>query len=179
MRFRLVTLFVLITVLAAFCGIIFAAPLWITALTLAVTMLLSPAVWVAGWSYAKGGRQAFFRGGLVCGILPYLVACFYMISMFGAVIADFPNMAETLEDAGDPGWVRLAYVVMWITPGVFSFLGGSVSYLVYRLLTPRTAVSKRSVRASRSRRNRRLVQVQPQAAETELVAGGSERPLPR
>jgi hypothetical protein len=86
MRFRLGTLLGLVTALALFFGVVFAAPVWLTAMVLTGTMLLSPAVWLCGSSYASPSRQAFFRGGMICGIFPFVVACVVSLYVVPSVL---------------------------------------------------------------------------------------------
>ena len=133
MQFRLGTLLCLVTLAAAFCGIVFAAPLIVTAIVLCATMWLSPAVWLSGASYATGGRQAFFRGGLICGILPFVA-----ISSWGTFA--IVSMLGEWSDLADPETAllfRLSLAGLWLTPGLFAFLGGTVGYVTYRLVTPK------------------------------------------
>jgi hypothetical protein len=122
MQFRLGTLLCLVTLVAVFFGIVFAAPLIVTAIVLCATMWLSPAVWISGASYAGGGKQAFFRGGLICGILPFVAISSYgtfaMLSMFGEW--------EDLSDSQTELYMRLSLGGLWLTPGLFAFLGGTV-----------------------------------------------------
>jgi hypothetical protein len=186
--------------------VVFALPLVATGVMLGVTMLLSPAVWIVGSSYAANGKQAFFRGGLIAGILPYMVASSVavVLGMGGffspiywvtpnvgvgripvasaaatapgelaapsypatstsdapvsdSVLADPPampvpvpvattvaaveyrspvssalpqNYAETLP-------MRLTMAILWLAPGVFAFLGGTLGYVTWRLVTPK------------------------------------------
>jgi hypothetical protein len=41
--------------------------------------------------------------------------------------------------------IRLSLAGLWLTPGVFAFLGGTASYVTYRLVTPK-AISDVSAR---------------------------------
>jgi hypothetical protein len=133
MQFRLGTLLCLVTLVAVFCGIIFAAPLIVTAIVLCATMWLSPAVWISGASYASGGKQAFFRGGLICGILPFVAISSYGTFALLSMFDDWSELASSDTDL----IVRLTLAGLWLTPGVFAFLGGTVGYVTYRLVTPR------------------------------------------
>lgn len=132
MQFRLGTLLCLVTLVAVFCGLVFAAPLIVTAIVLCVTMWLSPAVWISGASYASGGKQAFFRGGLICGILPFVT-----ISSYGtfALLSMFDDWSELTSSETDL-LVRLTLAGLWLMPGLFAVLGGTVGYVTYRLVTP-------------------------------------------
>jgi len=80
MRFWRSLLFVTLAIVL-FVLSVFALPLLATTWVLLVTMVLSPAVWLSGASYAQGGRQAFFRGGLVCGILPFVVSLLVFVML--------------------------------------------------------------------------------------------------
>ena len=190
MRFGLRSLFVLVTALALFCGVVFGLPLLATGVVLTAVMLLSPAVWIAGASAGSEARLAFFRGGMACGLLPFALASassglmvmqtfsewrsaqavvstvppasyptsVYYPPMQSSSIApavlnsdfDFapaitpysapitaapvatpaPNLSATLSQ-------RLMFAGLWLTPGIFALLGGSLGYATHRLLTPR------------------------------------------
>jgi hypothetical protein len=136
MRFQLATLLGLVTAVAVFCGIVFAVPLPITAILLALSMWISPAVWISGASYAQGGKQAFFRGGVLCGVGPLLAASYYMFLILTEGIDDWSNMLDTSGNAEEILLMRLMFTAIWLTPGVFAVLGGSASYLTYRLVRP-------------------------------------------
>jgi hypothetical protein len=148
MQFRLVTLFLWTTALALFCGAVFALPMAISGVVLLTTMLISPAVWIAGASYADGGRQAFFRGGLIAGILPYAVA---NLILFLAVLQAFEGgeihlmlpFFDMQVQVDQMQSQRLSFAVIWLIPGCCAILGGSFSYLTYRLVAPPPATSSR------------------------------------
>lgn len=132
MQFRLGTLLCLVTLVAVFCGMVFAAPLIVTAILLCVTMWLSPAVWISGASYTTGGKQAFFRGGLICGILPFVAISSYGTFAMVSTLGEWDDLADSQTQL----YVRLALAGLWLTPGLFAFLGGTVGYVTYRLVTP-------------------------------------------
>jgi membrane protein implicated in regulation of membrane protease activity len=134
MRFQLATLLGLVTVLAVFCGIVFAVPLPITAILLALSMWISPAVWISGASYAQDGRQAFFRGGVVCGVGPLLVASYFMFMFVAQAADDWSGTFATLGNAEEILFTRLLFAGIWLAPGIFAVLGGAASYLTYRLV---------------------------------------------
>lgn len=133
MQFRLGTLLCLVTLVAVFCGLVFAAPLIVTAIVLCLTMWLSPAIWISGASYASGGKQAFFRGGLICGILPFVAISSYGTFALMSMFDDWSELASSEMNL----IVRLTLAGLWLTPGVFAFLGGTLGYVTYRLVTPR------------------------------------------
>lgn len=167
MQFRLGTLLGLVTLVAVFCGVVFAAPLSVTAIVLCLTMWLSPAVWISGASYAQGGKQAFFRGGLICGILPFVAISSFGTLMllqgwsaqYGQEVLVLPGASATgdgpevlvLPGRAQGGWdgqlatgggqeelnARLRLAGLWLTPGLFAFLGGAMGYVTWRLITPK------------------------------------------
>ena len=183
MRFGLRSLFVLVTVLALFCGVVFGLPLLATGVVLTAAMLLSPAVWIAGASAGSVSRQAFFRGGVACGMLPFVLAsasssllvmqtfsewrsapvplvssstAYYPPGELAAASLDsepdlapaitpyrVPITAVPVPATGPPRsetlWPRLMFAGLWLIPGVFAFLGGSLGYATHRLLTPRAS----------------------------------------
>jgi hypothetical protein len=145
--------------------VVFALPLVATAVILAVTMLLTPAVWIVGSSYAVNGRQAFFRGGLIAGILPFVVAS-AMFPVFTMQLAAFGEIhgfslfipiysvdperraaAIEAEDSssGDSFYIelpqRLRLAALWLAPGIVASLGGTISYVTYRLVTPKQRIT--------------------------------------
>jgi hypothetical protein len=133
MQFRLGTLLCLVTLVAVFCGIVFAAPLIVTAILLCATMWLSPAIWISGASYASGGKQAFFRGGLICGILPFVAISSYGTFAMLSMVGEWSDLA----DAETALMFRLSLAGLWLTPGLFAFLGGTLGYVTWRLVTPK------------------------------------------
>jgi hypothetical protein len=145
-----------------FTTVVFALPLVATGVLLTCTMLLSPAVWCCGASYTRDGLQPFFRGGLICGILPFVIASVISVvfamqlaasgeihgfSLFVPIYsADPVRRAATLETAASSTAAdvfyaelpqRLKLAVLWLAPGVVAVLGGALSYLTYRLVTPK------------------------------------------
>jgi len=148
MQFRLGTLFLWTTALALFCGAVFALPIALSGVVLLTTMLISPAVWIAGASYASEGRQAFFRGGLIAGILPYVTANLIMLLAVLQAFADgqvrfmlpFFDVNVEVEEMQAQ---RLSFAVIWLIPGICAIFGGTISYVTYRLVAPAPATQPR------------------------------------
>jgi hypothetical protein len=46
------------------------------------------------------------------------------------------EQAEPISDYAETVYVRLTMAGIWLAPGVFAFLGGGLSYLTFRLVTP-------------------------------------------
>lgn len=130
MTFGLRTLFIVTTLIAVFLALVFAAPLPVMGVTLIALMLISPSFWVSGSVFCRGGRQAFFLGGFVAGILPFVIANYIYANYLGVVVlTPFAGSVTRNEE-----WqARLIITATWFAPGLFSFAGGGVSYLVYRL----------------------------------------------
>jgi hypothetical protein len=174
MQFRLGTLFLWTTALALFCGAAFALPVPLAGVVLLATMLASPAVWVAGASYASGGKGAFFRGGLLCGILPF-VTC--SLTLLLSVVQSFSENEISvwffvpITSTGDSDLnIRLGFALLWLTPGVFCCLGGGLSWFVFRLFAaPQSqAQSQPSAAAYRVISGRLTTAVPLPAADDEL-----------
>jgi len=129
MQFRLRTLLILVTVVAVICAT-FVAPSEIAVPILGLILWISPVLWLSGAYACRGRRQAFFLGGMVAGIAPYLAAVILSIAYYAEWIddGDWPNI---LEQDDDPlGKFRVAVAVY--LPGVCSLIGGALSWFAYQ-----------------------------------------------
>lgn len=147
MRFRLIGMFVVVTLIAVLCGITFALPLVASVSLLALLFLISPGIWISGAVFAKGSTRAFFLGGLIAGILPFTLVPF-VAALSTSNLAELSTQAQELpEPSGDASdgppaddhaeqvlVYRLAALGFWLLPGVISFSGGGLAWLTYRML---------------------------------------------
>lgn len=146
MQFGLRTLFVVSTLVAIFCAIVFAAPLIIAIPILALIVMVAPSVWICGACFAKGPWRAFFLGGIVASIGPHLTLVFYGLTMGIGVIDDFSSLSEA--DSEYPLILRLSIAGAFLFPGFVAFLGGSCGALVYRWFGSKSA-TKPAAQSSR------------------------------
>lgn len=135
MQFRLISLMVAMTLVAIACGIVFAVPQKIALCIISVIVLVSPSVWISGTVAARGRLQAFFIGGTVAGIIPFLIDAYFAIAL----------SITTFDYLNDPfgslfPWDRPALALMLFGPGVLSVVGGAASVLTCWLVTPKPAV---------------------------------------
>ena len=136
MRFRLIGLFGVVTLAAVVCGIVFALPLVGSTLVLTFLLGISPGVWISGAIFAKGGTRAFFLGGLLAGVAPFAIVMF--AAAYSSVIIVASGQAAELElmyRANDLLYRLLGFGI-WLIPGLFSFAGGAISWLTYRIVRP-------------------------------------------
>lgn len=134
MQFRLKTLFLLTTLAAAYFGLVFSPPLIVTLFLLTLAMLVSPAVWIAGAVYCRGGRQAFFLGGISAGALPFVLSLYYFLLMTVEVIGDFPQQGFWLADYNLE--LRMYLALIWPVSGIVSITAGGAAWAVRRYLAP-------------------------------------------
>lgn len=146
MRFKLSAIFFAISLVAAMCCLLFVAPLAITAVVVLFILLISPAVWLTGAIYARGGRQAFFIGGTLTGFVPYVISTYY----FGMIAFQYGGEAFSrgltgqgmqlgVSDAKELLITRIFLALIWIASGIFACAGGGVATLTHRLLCGRPA----------------------------------------
>jgi hypothetical protein len=148
MQFRLRSLIILTTALAVFLGIVFGPPPAVSCALLTLIMLASPGVWIAGASFGEGAKGAFFRGGLIAGILPF-IACSYTSTVLSVVLTndgglvggDFSRVAlqfipwgELITD--EHLALRLTLATLWLMPGAIACLGGTMGWITYKLVAP-------------------------------------------
>jgi hypothetical protein len=129
MQFGLRTLLVVITLAAIVCGT-FVAPLPLAVPALCLILWVSPAVWVCCAYFSRGRRQAFFLGGILAGMVPYLAAAILSVAYYAEWIhdGDLPNVLEP----NDEPWGMIRVAVAVYLPGVCSLIGGALGALVYQ-----------------------------------------------
>lgn len=133
MQFRLLTVLILMAAVSVGCALLFAAPAWISIPALTLILWVSPAFWIAGVVYARGGRQAFFLGGLVAGAIPFLITSVYSMnfaSRFVRLLTTGNATAGSLyRDDFDIANVTFMGLAL-LSPGLFSVIGGGLAVLV-------------------------------------------------
>ncbi len=144
MRFKLSTIFWAVGLSAVLCGIVFLAPLLITAVFLSFTLAISPAAWITGAVFARGRIQAFFIGGILTGCVPHILSTYYsyMIAIESAdSITDFwPQLGVT--ETAELFQYRIIFALAWLMPGVFSFGGGALAWTTHRFVVERKPFSQ-------------------------------------
>lgn len=146
MRIKLSMLFSIISIVALVLGILFMTPLFISGTFCAITLILTPAVWLTGALYARGIWRSFFIGGICTGLVPHLVLVSYVLmaalQMSGEVFEKGLNLGTPPEEL----WIaRLIIAGIWPVPGVLAFTGGAISMMTYRILRGREASTEKSV----------------------------------
>ena len=90
---------------------------------------ISPVLWLSGAYACRGRRQAFFLGGVVAGLAPYLAAVILSIAYYAEWIddGDWPNILEPWDDS----WAAFRVAVAVYMPGVCSLIGGTLAWFAY------------------------------------------------
>lgn len=134
LQFGIGRLLSVITAIAVFCGLAFAAPPLLGAPLLYCALIASPAIWVSGVVYARGREQAFFLGGLIGGAAPWCIMFYWYSALMIDVASNFPrvrtNLGDLLSPAIQSAWSYANAAIL--APGIASFAGGAMSMLVHR-----------------------------------------------
>jgi hypothetical protein len=126
-QFSLLALLVLTTLVALACGLLFAAPGWVAALTMYAMLMALPAVWLTGVIYGRGYARTFCIAALVPA---------------GAILLGFGLFAGYLllaTAAGETSWLDFSDAEAGSLWGVIvsahaglSVLAGTLAVLVRR-----------------------------------------------
>jgi hypothetical protein len=143
-QFSLGRFLIVITAIALYFGLAFAAPPIIGAPILYFVLTASPALWIAGIVYARGREQAFFLGGTVAGSALWCIV-FYWYTM----------LAFSLDSGGRLGdlWIPAIKTELFLVnaaflaPGIASFIGGMTSMVVYGIFVPKHAALRTSAQS--------------------------------
>jgi hypothetical protein len=130
MQFRLRTLLIFTTLAAVVCGT-FVGPPIVTVPVLALILWSSPAFWLTASLFHRGQRQAFFVGGTLGGIAPYLTAVILSMFYYAEWIddGDWPDPFDHWDDRA----AAYRFAIAVYVPGVCSLVGGSLGWLACRL----------------------------------------------
>lgn len=124
MRFRLKTLFLITSLVAVVCGVLFALPEWLSCLVLVAFVMVSPAALVAGIIYGRGARRAFAIGFLACGGWALFGMPYYLVVTFSDGIDGIMEI-----DSPTALMIKIAFVAYY----GFLSLSGLVSIGIRRL----------------------------------------------
>jgi hypothetical protein len=100
---------------ALICSVAFSLPLPVMALVLAVSMLLSPSIWLSGSMFGTGWKRAFFAGGMIAGSVPHVLSTYYMYMLLAPTLQGQwlqTGLADTREQL-------LARLTLFLTRGGF------------------------------------------------------------
>jgi hypothetical protein len=140
MQFRLLTLLVVVSVTSILCALTFALPGFISIPALTVLLWLSPCVWVSGSIYARGPQKAFFIGGLVAGMAPFLGVALYSIAILFQFVQTASlggNRAARAWRTLDGGYGVTVTALVLLSPLIVGLIGGGLGMLTRALLLPR------------------------------------------
>jgi hypothetical protein len=129
MRFRLRTLLALCTLVAVFCALFFAAPIYVELPVLALIVLIAPSVWICGACFGRGAWRPFFLGGICAGWLPHLILVYYALA--AGLSEGLSSFTETSSEEFNL-ITRFAIAGLFLFSGVVAAIGGSCGVLVYR-----------------------------------------------
>ena len=127
MQFSLRALFLVVSLSAVFCGILFALPVALSLIVLTLLSFLLPPLVVGGIVYGRDGVRAFWIGCAVSGF----------VSTFVASIWRFVVCIEMIE--GNPWFLPVNEEVRWIVAILASFhlliffSGGAIVVVMRRL----------------------------------------------
>jgi hypothetical protein len=129
MQFNLRTLLMVVTLSAVVCGTLVAPPM-LAVPVLCLILWTSPAFWLSSAYFSRGSRRAFFLGGCLAGLAPYLAAVILSIAYYAEWIddGDVPNILEQ----GDDPWGTFRVAVAVYLPGVCSLIGGTLGMLAWQ-----------------------------------------------
>ena len=138
MQFRLMTLMLLMSAISVGLALLFVAPRVVSIPVLTGMLWVSPSFWIAGVTYARGNRQAFFLGGMVAGAVPFWAACWFSMSLAVQWMSAIANSAERGLDgplfADNSSAVYVGLLLL--SPLMFSLVGGAVAVLVRIISLP-------------------------------------------
>jgi hypothetical protein len=135
MQFRLMSLLLVMVVASVLFALMFAFPAYITLPVLTMVLWVSPSVWIAGVVYARGATQAFFLGGLVAGAVPFLIVASISGVMSVEFVSDFGDLSLGMRQYDERLQIVIASLVL-LSTGPFSFMGGLLAVIVYRMTRP-------------------------------------------
>jgi hypothetical protein len=139
-QFSLRALLVLTALVALCCGLLFAAPGWVAALTMFAMLMTLPAVWLTGMIYGPGYVRTFCTAALVpAGAILLGSGLFagYVVLALGLGEMDWGDFS-VLDEAGWPyGVVASVYVGL-------SLLAGTLAIVVRWMIEPPRRRSRRA-----------------------------------
>ncbi len=137
LQFGLGTLFLLMTVSAVLLAGLFAGPIWLTALVVALMLFALPSGALSGMIYGRGLVRTFFIGALIpAGVVLFVL---YLSLMMGS-----GYFSSGLEDDSDPSEVLLAVAAYVGIPYVMSLGSGLVAVTVRRMVEGPRGRAKRT-----------------------------------
>src|SRR5262245_58924960 len=87
-----------VTAIAFFAGLAFAAPPMLGPPALYCVLVASPAFWVSGIVYARGRDQAFFLGGLIGGAAPWCLTFYWYTALLIDVVDNLPRLRTNMGE---------------------------------------------------------------------------------
>ena len=132
MQFTIRLLLALMVAVSLLCGVMFAAPPIVATPILLGLLWISPALWINGIIYGRGGWRPFFIGGTMAGLVPHL-GSLYFSAMFGGALFD-GGWEDLLE--GSDVWPNMYVSLTFLAPGPFAFLGGLVGVWTWWMFQP-------------------------------------------
>ncbi len=134
MQFRLAHLLTLVTAFCGVLGLLFASPPIVGMPVILLLLTVWSPIWIIGAVFGRERRQAFFLGGLVCGLpfcyFSYLHAV-YMLEGYQQLL----RQGDIHDDLWLPAyrgwwWTNIVLVLPWLT----AIIGGVAGALTYRFV---------------------------------------------
>jgi hypothetical protein len=94
---------------------------------------ISPALWINGIVYGRGGWRPFFIGGTMAGLVPHCTSLYMSAMVIGQVI-DGGSWDEWFEMGG--GWQNMYVSLTFLAPGPFAILGGLLGVWTWWMFQP-------------------------------------------
>jgi hypothetical protein len=139
-QFNIRALLTLMVAVSLLCGVIFAAPPIVATPILIGLLWISPALWINGIVYGRGGWRPFFIGGTIAGLGPHLGAVYYT-GMIAVQLFDTNSWTELTEGGR---LTNLMIAAVFVFPGVFSLLGGLVGVGTWWMFRAPNAVTSKT-----------------------------------
>jgi len=136
MQFHIRSLLVVMVAVSVLCGVMFAAPPIVATPILLGLLWISPALWINGIVYARGGWRPFFIGGTMAGLVPHC-ASLYATVVVVVQLLDGGDWSRWFEVGDD--WPNMYISLTFLAPGPFAILGGLVGVWTWWMFRERPA----------------------------------------
>jgi hypothetical protein len=140
MQFNIRFLLGLMVAVSLLCGVIFAAPPIVAMPILIGLLWVSPALWINGIVYGRGGWRPFFIGGTIAGLAPHCVSLY--MSVMAAALFEGDAWSELFEASA--GFPNMYVALTFLAPGPFAILGGLVGVWTWWMFQPGKSAAARS-----------------------------------
>src|SRR5687768_5298242 len=135
MQFTIRLLLALMVAVSLLCGVMFAAPPIVATPILLGLLWISPALWINGIIYGRGGWRPFFIGGTMAGLVPHLTSLYVSGMAIGEVLDG--GWLSALNESTSESWPNMFASLTFLAPGPFAILGGLLGMWTWWMFQPR------------------------------------------